>query len=488
MSTKQSVYTIGVPAYWATLIPPLQHSLVGDGVIEHQFDPLIRMGEKGITEPLTARSWEFSEDRRILRFKIDTSRRFSDGSNVRAEDFKESWEDGLRMDPKSANSSLSDGLGNIKGFSEFAEKGTIDGIRVIGEDTLELTFDKPVRLVLEHLAGGRFSVYKMKDGLPIGTGPYIISEKDKVLTLTQNPYYTGPAAGLKIVKIIVTPPDVALEKFRSGEIDAFLFAETASLPGCLEGKLAPIQCAYGQEGGHMIAGVNGLRGRFFSDPEHRLAFQALILKNISQAEAAFSARGFMRDDQSFLKFQSGRIPEDQAQEIIKSGEKYIQRFIKAAQEKPLYLAAASRGWQWIIDCLLANGVKLSEKSRVDFTAAEFWEMYYKTFEPDIMPMGASVSDGDPDGLYHLLGRQGAIFSPILERQGTCDGMENGRDLLDFSRLPGHYQDISKKILKEVPFVHLGYLYRRIAYNADRLTVSEPMISRNNVNILALEPR
>jgi len=488
MSHKEAVYTIGVPAYWATLTPPLQHSLVGDGVIEHQFDPLIRMGEKGITEPLGAKSWEFSADRKVLRFKIDTSRRFSDGSYVTAEDFKRSWEDGLRMDPKSANSSLSDGLGNIQGFSEFADKGTLMGVRVTDKDTLELSFIKPVRLVLEHLAGGRFSVYKMKDGQPIGTGPYIITEKDKELTLTPNPYYTGPAAGLKVVKIIVTTPDAALEKLRAGAIDAFLFAETASLSGCLEGKLAPIQCAYGQEGGHMIAGINGRPGRFFSDPQHRLAFQALILKNISQAETAFSARGFMRDDQSFLKFQSGRIPEEEAQQIIKSGEAYIQRFIKDTQTAPLYLSAASRGWQWIIDCLLANGVKLSGESRVDFTAAEFWEMYYKTFEPDIMPMGASVSDGDPDGLYHLLGRQGAIFSPILERRETCDGMESGRDLLDFSRLTGHYQKVSKDILKEVPFVHLGYLYRRIAYNADRLTVNEPMISRNNLNILALEPR
>lgn len=488
MSHKEAVYTIGVPAYWATLIPPLQHSLVGDGVIEHQFDPLIRMGEKGITEPLAAKSWEFSADKKTLRFIIDTSRRFSDGSHVSAEDFKRSWEDGLRMEPKSANSSLSDGLGNLKGFSDFTDKGTIEGVRVISEDTLELSFVKPVRLVLEHLAGGRFSAYKMKDGQPIGTGPYIITENDKVLTLTPNPHYAGPAVGLKTVKIVVAPPDSALEKLRAGAIDAFLFAETASLPGCLEGKLAPVLCAYGQEGGHMIAGLNGRHGRFFSDPEHRLAFQALILKNIAQAETAFSARGFMRDDQSFLKFQSGRIPEGEAQRIIKSGEAHIERLIKDTQAKPLYLAAASRGWQWIIDCLRANGVKLSEESRADFTAAEFWEMYYKTFEPDIMPMGASVSDGDPDGLYHLLGRQGAIFSPILERRETCDGMESGRDLLDFSRLPGHYQEISKSILKEVPFVHLGYLYRRIAYNADRLTVNNPMISRNNVNILALEPR
>ena len=285
MSTKQTSYTIST-AYWARCTA-LQHSLVGDGVadINSSVDP---DGRKSITEPLTAKSWEFSGIA-DMRFKIDT-RRFSGSSYVRAEDFKIMG--GRAQDgPEIRQQFLSDGLGNIKGFSEFAEKGAIDGIRVIGEDTLELTFDKPVRLVLEHLAGGRFSVYKMKDGLPIGTGPYIIAEKDKVLTLTSNQYYAGPAAGLKTVKIIVAPPDAALEKLRSGEIDAFLFAETASLPGCLEGELAPVLCSYGQEGGHMIAGINGMKGRFFSDPEHRLAFQALILKNIGQAGSCFQRRG-----------------------------------------------------------------------------------------------------------------------------------------------------------------------------------------------------
>jgi len=486
VSNNDDIFTIGVPAYWETLVPPLQYTLVGDGVIEHQFEPLIRTGEKGIAEPLAAASWEYGADQKVLRFRIDTSRRFSDGSYLRAGDFKRSWEDGLKMDPNSSNSSLADGLGGISGFSEFAKKGTLDGVRVTGEDTLELRFDRPVRLVLEHLSGGRFSAYKMSEGRSIGTGPYVISERDRVLTLTPNPYHPV-APKLKKVKVVVTQPSDALEALRSGKIDAFLFAETAKLPDCGDERLAPVKCADGQEGLHVFVGLNGMKGRLFSDPKHRSAFQALILRNIALAEAAFNARGFIRDSQSFLKFQSGRIPDQEAREIIDAGSEHIERLVAATRTTPLYLTPTP-GWKWFADLLQSNGIRLDERSGSELSDEKYWEMYYKTFAPDLVVMGASVSDGDPDGLYHLLGRKGAIFSPMLERKDTCDGMEEGHNLLDLSRLPAHYQGVSRNILREVPYVHLGYYYRRIAYNSERLSVNEPMISRNNLNILALEPR
>ena len=263
--------------------------------------------------------------------------------------------------------------------------------------------------------------------------------------------------------------------------------ETAKLPDCGDERLAPVKCADGQEGLHVFVGLNGMKGRLFSDPKHRSAFQALILRNIALAEAAFNARGFIRDSQSFLKFQSGRIPDQEAREIIDAGSEHIERLVAATRTTPLYLTPTP-GWKWFADLLQSNGIRLDERSGSELSDEKYWEMYYKTFAPDLVVMGASVSDGDPDGLYHLLGRKGAIFSPMLERKDTCDGMEEGHNLLDLSRLPAHYQGVSRNILREVPYVHLGYYYRRIAYNSERLSVNEPMISRNNLNILALEPR
>ncbi len=38
MDTGGETYTVSVHAYWHTLMPPLQHSMVGDAVMMHQFE------------------------------------------------------------------------------------------------------------------------------------------------------------------------------------------------------------------------------------------------------------------------------------------------------------------------------------------------------------------------------------------------------------------------------------------------------------------
>ncbi len=489
MCAQKTIYTIGIPEYWQILTPPLQHSLAGFGVMINQFEPLIRRGKKGILEPLAAKSWEFSKDRRKLRFKIDTSHRFSDGSFLCAEDFKRSWEDGLRMQPKSSNSSLADALANLKGFSTLKKNGGIEGIHVIGPDELELEFDKPVRSVLEHLSGVRYSAYKITGKCVIGTGPYVITEKDKVLTLILNPYYEGKVPALKNVRIIVAPTDTAPEKLRSGEIDALLFAENARIPECADGRSGTIQCVSGQEGKHFIIVLNGMDGRFFSNPFYCLAFQSLVLKHLNVPEntlpQAFRSNTFLRDPQSFLKFQAGRLPDNEAQTIISNGDQYIPRFIEATQHHPLQL---SDRWPWLVDFLLENGVKLSPNMRTSLDEKERIKMCYKTFEPDILPMTASVYDGDPDCLYHLLGRHGAIFSPMQERKGVADGMEYGRKLVDPAKLAPYYQGVARKILEEVPYVHLGFYYRGVAYNSGRIRLNESFVNRNNQSITVFEPK
>ena len=486
MAKQERVYVVGVPAYWQTLIPPLQHSLVGFGVMINQFEPLIRRGRKGVLEPLAASSWDFSEDRKHLRFKIDTSRQFSDGSKLFAKDFKKSWEDGLRMQPRASNSSLADALSNLKGFSKLNEKGSIDGLRVVGADVLELEFEKPVRSALDHLSGVRYSVYKTSGSITLGTGPYVITEKDRILELVPNKFYSGEKPGLKNVRIIVAAANTAFEKLKTGEIDAQLFAENAKLPGCDEGGGGQVQCAFGQEGTHLIVALNGLPGAFFSKPANRSAFQALVLQRFKGEKATWpiQTNGFLRDPQSFLKFQAGRLSDEEAAVVINEGERHIPEFIKATNKHPLRL---SQKWDWLVEYLTERGVHLEKNIRATITEEERLNIYHKTFDVDVMPMTASVYDGDPDCLYHLLGRSGAIFSPMIERSGVTKMLEGGRRLLDQSKLHLYYRDVSKTILQEVPYIHLGYYYRGVAYNSTRVHVNESFGNRNNQSLTVFSP-
>ncbi len=167
----------------------MQHTAVGDLLLSNQFDSLVGMSDSGTIMPMAAKSWAMNDDFTVFVFKIDTSKRFSDGSNLKAQDFKDSWETSLSRVPLSANNSLLDVFYKVHGFSKFQSKGTIDGIQVINNETLQITFDTPFRMALDHLTGNRFSVFKIKDQRFIGTGPYAINELDKdQLLLTVNPY------------------------------------------------------------------------------------------------------------------------------------------------------------------------------------------------------------------------------------------------------------------------------------------------------------
>lgn len=201
---------------------------------------------------------------------------------------------------------------------------------------------------------------------------------------------------------------------------------------------------------------------------------------------SFQTEGFLRDSQSYLPFQSGRLEDSEVSDIIKEGESGIRQFIADTGRQPLLIKSGT-GWDWLIGYLKEAGVSVSEKSSVNLEEKDWLGMLYKTFEPDILPARASVTEVDPDGLYHLLGRNGAIFSPMLERRAVADRLEEGRTLLDQSAIAEHYKGVSREILKEVPYVHLGYLYRKISYNPARLRLKRGLLNRGNYGLLSFEP-
>lgn len=488
MKTADKSLTVAIPAYWGATLPPLQHSAFGAVVLDNQFEPLVRRGNNGLIEPLGAKSWEISRDYRVVTFKIDATRRFSDGSRLTASDFKRSWEDGLRMKPKSKNQSVADILYGLKGFQSFAQDGTISGVRVLADDTLELEFDKPVRLGVEYLSGHRYSAYKMIDGRGIGTGPYAMEEKDKTLYLTPNPYYAAKEPRFEKLKIVVIAPEKLHESLRSGAVDAAVFVEKSNLPECLDETRGNIRCVYSQEADHVDIEVNGLSGRLFSDRRHRLALQALIHDRLEAdgLPPQLRATHLIKDTQSLLTFQPGRLSDNEARDLVEQGRPYIPELLKASKKQPVYLVCG-RDCAWLIALLGSAGVKLSAKSgRTDFTKIQ--EMSYKTHEADLIFGTFSVYNGDPDGLYHVLGRKGAIFSPMTDREGISDLLEEGRAILERPRLAAHYAKVARAILNEVPYVHIGFSGRGVAYNIDKARVSESFVNRNNHRVTLFEPR
>ncbi len=479
----KTVLNVGFPGYWKDLIPALQHTALADAILHNQFEALVGGGHGGAIVPHAAKSWKISEDKKVIVFKIDTSKKFSNGKKLKAKHFKESWEHGLSLESKSANSSLQDVIYKIVGYQDFKNTGKLSGVSAPDDETLIVEFEKPFRMGLAHLMGARMAAFIIEDGKYLGTGPYIIHDStEKKVHLTKNPFNKSDAY-FERINIEVVPSSEAESALQSGKIDLYAFAEITKLKDCfLENKKTG--CQSGMESRHMTLNVNGKKGRFFSNPNYRKALQYLLHQGIEDSfpnEEKFKTKV---DPQIYLPLQSGRIESDRANEIIEDGKKYVDDFIKATEKNPLFFATFNKH-SWIKGILENKGVKLSQES-VKIKGSRVLEMFYKTHEPDLLFTFASVASGDPDGIYHVLGKHGSISSPMIQRSKVAEILESGRSITDPSEVNRHYKKVSEVVLEEVPFVHLGFLKTVVVFRKDRINVRKKFVERSDNQFTAYE--
>jgi MarR-like DNA-binding transcriptional regulator SgrR of sgrS sRNA len=490
VATTSSTLKVGFPNTWGTLTPSLQHSAYADTIIKNQFEPLGRFGATGTIEPLAAKSWSSTDDFRSLTFVIDNSRRFSDGTVLTAHHFKAAWEHALSLQPKSANKSVQDLLYKVEGYDDFAKTGKLSGLIAKDDSTFEIHFRTPFRMALDRLCGGRFGVFIIKkDGRYLGTGSYVIEEQgERNLLLTRNQYAAERPAYERIEVSVVDPKNAGagLEK---GDIDAYSNASGMKECASSHGEIA---CLSGDEVQHVNLYVNGLQNRFFAKEEYRQALQALIAREWTRAEQSgnpmvsnLKSVGFRQDTQVFLPLQKGRLTEEEAQELVRSGERYISDFVQATKSSPIFYASRSSN-DWIFRLLKDQGVTFTENSGEREMKA-LLEMGYKTGEPDLMLLRTSVANGDPDGVYHFMGKHGAILLPMTYRSSCGESLEEGRAILDKTRLDSHYQKVARAVLKDVPFVHLGFDRDILAYRKDRVRIVEQVRERKDFRFIIFEP-
>lgn len=467
---------LGIGGEWKSLHPGLQHTLWAGLVLTNQFDTLVGVNEQGVLQPCGAKSWTVSDDFRSFTFKIDTSRRFSDGSQLKAGDFKRSWEESYRLEPKSANSSLLDVLYQVEGFENFKKDGTIPGIFVMDDETLHVHFKNPFRMALDYFYGTRFAAFRHSGETLIGTGKYIIEElSPQRLLLKPNPYRTE-AVNLIPIELSVVPSNGIKQAFSENRIDAIaytmgsrVFADISSQP--------ELQVLPGPEAIHIVLNINGLSGRLFENAKLRRALQAIIYERVAREPGLIgSSEYFTVDPQVFLPIQAGRLDRAEAEQIVKGGERFIPDLAAASQEKPILFITDPVGF-WVIDELKKHGVAVSEKSG-SVPAQEYANAVYRRSDYDLIATTFSVMNGDPDGIYHALGKRGSILAPITYREEVGMLLEKGRKMLQPEVLDAHYKNVSRAVLEEVPFVHLGFSRAVAVVRKDRVELSSGLVQRN----------
>lgn len=481
MNSKPSrVLKIGYPQHWGSLIPALQHTAYADAIILNQFEPLVEMGENGVISPLAASSWKISNDFKTFTFKIDTTKRFSNGEYLSAKHFKDAWEHGITLTPISHNKSPVDALYNLVGFDQFKEKGEITGIRLLENDTLQLEYKKPFRRALDHLLGGRYAAYIHNGSEYHGTGRFILDDipNEKKVILNLNPFHKD-IKKLNKAEISVVKGSVAQDELKKGNIDIYDFAEHANIyEECLS-ENGNISCLIGQEQSNVVIVLNGLNGRVFSNPKYRMAFQAMIARElkISDLPRRYTIKGFNQSYQIYLPFQKGVLGTEKVLEIIQQGEQYIDEFKDYTKQNPIYFVG-KKTHLWMKKFLKENGVTLTENSG-DMDWGKAIKMAYQTSDMDLFMAGFSIGGSDPDCLYHVLGKNGSILLPMMYREKTASLLEKGRELIDQTDMTSTYQQVTKSVLTEVPFVHLGTIHNLTTFRNDRVEFTQTYKKRED---------
>jgi len=226
VSEENVLNLYGIDPY--TLDPAVVGDMTSGEYIMQLFSGLVCLDNNLELAPDIAQSWQVSDDGRTYTFYLRQDVSFHDGRQVKAEDFKYSWE--RACNPETRSQTAATYLGDIVGVREVlsGEREDISGVRVIGDYTLEVTIDAPKSYFLSKLTYPTAFVVDRADvesggewwRSPNGTGPFKLKQWDEndLLVLERDElYYREPAK----VNLIVFQlwGGVPMNMYETGRID-----------------------------------------------------------------------------------------------------------------------------------------------------------------------------------------------------------------------------------------------------------------------------
>ena len=211
-----------------TLDPAISADMSSHSYVMQIFSGLVRLDQELNIVPDIAESWEKSLDGKTYTFYLRQGVKFHDGKEVKAADFKYSWE--RACDPATGSGTAATYLGDIVGAKDMlaGETGKVSGVEVIGEYTLRVTVDAPKAYFLNKLAYPTAFVVDRADvesgqnwwREPNGTGPFKLKEwraGQQLILGRSEVYYGEPPQLEQVVYRLSAYPPMAL--YEIGQID-----------------------------------------------------------------------------------------------------------------------------------------------------------------------------------------------------------------------------------------------------------------------------
>lgn len=211
-----------------TLDPAVAGEATSHQYIVQIYSGLVRLDDTLKVTPDIAESWQLSNGNKTYTFKLKKGVRFQNGREVKAADFKYSWE--RAANPDTGSTTAKTYLGDIVGVNEMlaGTAAEISGVKVIDDYTLEVTIDVPKSYFLGKVSYPTFYVVdraNVESGAnwwrkPNGTGPFKLAQwnQQQLVRLERNDYYYGEQAKIKAVNFLLYA-GVPMNLYEEGQID-----------------------------------------------------------------------------------------------------------------------------------------------------------------------------------------------------------------------------------------------------------------------------
>ena len=211
-----------------TLDPAIAADFSSYTYVVHIFSGLVRLDHESNIVPDIAESWETSLDGKTYTFYLREGVKLHGGREVKAFDFKYSWERACHPDTSSGTAATY--LGDIVGAKDMlaGETDEISGVEVVDDYTLRVTIDAPKAYFLNKLAYPTAFVVdraNVESGegwwrQPNGTGPFKLKEwrTGQWLILERSQVYYGEPAKLEQV-VFYLLAGVPMALYETGKID-----------------------------------------------------------------------------------------------------------------------------------------------------------------------------------------------------------------------------------------------------------------------------
>ncbi len=246
---KQLVVQLGPDP--ETLDPALNSAIDGANMILFAFDTLLGVDEDLNVVPALAESWEESEDGMTWTFHLREGLKWSDGSELNAEDFVYSWQ---RMaDPETAAPYAETVLGMVKNFSEIST-GEMEpselGVSAPDANTFVVELGQPCTYfdkiasfvasspVQQETVEANGDAWAVDPSTYVSSGAFMMTEwvPGSHITYTKNPnYWDADSIKLDSIKcLLIEDMNAALSAYETGEalmIKSVPTEEMASLEG-----------------------------------------------------------------------------------------------------------------------------------------------------------------------------------------------------------------------------------------------------------------